>query len=69
MTTQVADRLRRPFFVAAVVLAVFVILIEVGASTWLPAIVPTWADGDVRTVGAASRTWRWWTGWCCSRCR
>lgn len=51
MVTPPADALRRPFFVAAVVLAVFVILIEVGAATWLPAVVAGWADGNVRTVG------------------
>lgn len=46
-----ADRLRRPFFLAAVALVGFVILIEVGAATWLPAVVETWADGEVRSVG------------------
>jgi hypothetical protein len=51
MTPKVADRLRRPIFFAAVALAVLVILVEVGAATWLPALLPNLADGEVRTVG------------------
>lgn len=43
--------LRRPFFLAAVVLATATVLIEVGASTWLPAIMEAWTGAEVRTVG------------------